>query len=96
MSETSDILNLPITLKSNFSDLDCSFFLVTVDLWSVDGQHEMNLVLHPSSTERYAPHSSSKAKRRGTSTSATTHRTTPAGNATPTPSHYRPTEVKKS
>ena len=50
----------------------------------------MNLVLHPSSTER---HSSSKTKRRGGSTSATTHRPTPAGHSTPTP-HYRPTEVK--
>ncbi|KAF8812211.1 hypothetical protein BYT27DRAFT_7132530 [Phlegmacium glaucopus] len=77
-------------------DLDCSFFLVTVDLWSADGQHEMNLVLHPSSTERYAPHSSSKSKRRGTSTSATNHRPTPAGHSTPTPSHYRPSETTVS
>ncbi|TFK20353.1 hypothetical protein FA15DRAFT_599891 [Coprinopsis marcescibilis] len=36
-------------------DVDCSFFLVTVDLWSADGNQEMNLVLHPSSTDRYAP-----------------------------------------
>ena len=66
-----------------FSDIDCSFFLVTVDLWSEDGQHEMNLVLHPSSTERYAPHLSSKTKRRGGSASSTAHRPTPAGHYTP-------------
>ncbi|EAU84336.1 hypothetical protein CC1G_01332 [Coprinopsis cinerea okayama7 len=36
-------------------DVDCSFFLVTVDLWSADGKQEMNLVLHPSSTDKYAP-----------------------------------------
>ena len=49
------------------SEVDCSFFLVTVDLWSSDGMHEMNLVLHPSSADRYVPaQSSSKSKRRGT------------------------------
>ncbi|KAH6915096.1 velvet factor [Coprinopsis sp. MPI-PUGE-AT-0042] len=36
-------------------DVDCSFFLVTVDLWSADGKQEMNLVLHPSSSDKYAP-----------------------------------------
>ncbi|KDR83999.1 hypothetical protein GALMADRAFT_236561 [Galerina marginata CBS 339.88] len=76
-------------------EVDCSFFLVTVDLWSADGKHEMNLVLHPSSADRYVPsHSSSKAKRRGASTSAPVIRPsgnqTPAGRSTPTPSQYRP------
>ncbi|KAG5654602.1 hypothetical protein H0H81_011577 [Sphagnurus paluster] len=72
-------------------DVDCSFFLVTVDLWSADGKHEMNLVLHPSSTERtyIAP---VKSRRRGTSASAPHSRS--SGNQTPvsqTPtSHYRP------
>lgn len=77
-------------------DLDCSFFLVTVDLWSADGQHEMNLVLHPSSTERHATHSSSKAKKRGNSTSTTAHRPTTASQSTPTSSHYRSTETAAS
>jgi len=36
-----------------FSDIDCSFFLVTADLWSADGKREMNLVLHPTSSDRY-------------------------------------------
>ncbi|KAH7916260.1 velvet factor [Hygrophoropsis aurantiaca] len=45
-------------------DIDCSFFLVTVDLWSADGKREMNLVLHPSSTERYVPTNPPKPRRR--------------------------------
>ncbi|KAH7930656.1 hypothetical protein BV22DRAFT_1054359 [Leucogyrophana mollusca] len=45
-------------------DIDCSFFLVTVDLWSADGKREMNLVLHPSSTERYVPTNVPKPRRR--------------------------------
>ncbi|KAI0920911.1 hypothetical protein AcW1_004948 [Taiwanofungus camphoratus] len=45
-------------------EIDCSFFLVTVDLWSSDGKHEMNLVLHPTSADRYVPTSTPKAKRR--------------------------------
>jgi hypothetical protein len=36
-------------------DSDISFFVVTVDLWSEDGQQEMNLVLNPNSSDRYVP-----------------------------------------
>jgi len=36
-------------------DVDIDFFVVTVDLWSADGREEMNLVLHPSSADRYLP-----------------------------------------
>ncbi|KAF9481854.1 hypothetical protein BDN70DRAFT_875805 [Pholiota conissans] len=82
-------------------EVDCSFFLVTVDLWSADGKHEMNLVLHPSSADRYVPsHSSSKSKRKGASVNShrfsrssngiTTGATGGGGRTTPTPSHYRP------
>ncbi|KAK0491322.1 velvet factor, partial [Armillaria novae-zelandiae] len=39
-------------------EVDCSFFLVTVDLWSEDGKQEMNLVLHPSLAERYVQQTS--------------------------------------
>ncbi|KIM68943.1 hypothetical protein SCLCIDRAFT_1209162 [Scleroderma citrinum Foug A] len=40
-------------------EVDCSFFLVTVDLWSADSVREMNLVMHPSSpADRCAPRSS--------------------------------------
>ncbi|PPQ65372.1 hypothetical protein CVT24_011482 [Panaeolus cyanescens] len=75
-------------------DVDCSFFLVTVDLWSADGKHEMNLVMHPSSADRYVPsHNASKTRRRGASTSAPPTR--PSGNQTPLarsspPPQYRP------
>ncbi|TFK99126.1 velvet factor [Pterulicium gracile] len=39
----------------DLDDIDISFFVVTVDLWSEDGKQEMNLVLHPSSNDRYPP-----------------------------------------
>ncbi|KAJ3741578.1 velvet factor [Lentinula detonsa] len=54
-------------------DIDCSFFVVTVDLWSADGKQEMNLVLHPSSADRYVPPPTpnpTKTRRRGTTTSS--------------------------
>jgi hypothetical protein len=89
VSDTFLCFELTNNLSQILSDLDCSFFLVTVDLWSADGQHEMNLVLHPSSTER---HPSSKPKKKGGSTSTPAHRPTQPGHSTPT-THYRATEV---
>ncbi|KAF7775707.1 hypothetical protein Agabi119p4_4100 [Agaricus bisporus var. burnettii] len=71
-------------------EIDWSFFLVTVDLWSADAKQEMNLVLHPSSTDRYMPAPSSKNRRRGTSTHQPSNPQTPVQ-----PSHapsYRPPE----
>ncbi|KAI0089059.1 velvet factor-domain-containing protein [Irpex rosettiformis] len=50
-------------------EVDCSFFLVTVDLWSADGTKEMNLVLHPTSADRYTPANAPKSKRRATTSS---------------------------
>jgi hypothetical protein len=77
-------------LTQKHSEVDCSFFLVTVDLWSADGKHEMNLVLHPSSADRHVPpRSSSKSKRRGTSASAPANRA--SGNQTPTGGGTAPT-----
>jgi len=76
-------------------EVDCSFFLVTVDLWSADGKHEMNLVLHPTSADRYVPTNTPKAKRRTTTSSnaAKDQRSgrqspTPSTTATPTTSQY--------
>ncbi|KAI9513272.1 velvet factor-domain-containing protein [Russula earlei] len=37
----------------NDDDIDCSFFVVTADLWSPDGKFDRNLVLHPTSSDRY-------------------------------------------
>ncbi|KJA29804.1 hypothetical protein HYPSUDRAFT_238534 [Hypholoma sublateritium FD-334 SS-4] len=75
-------------------EVDCSFFLVTVDLWSSDGMHEMNLVLHPSSADRYVPaQSSTKSKRRGTGRSSPTpgYRTgDQTGTSTPSLSAHAP------
>ncbi|KAJ7167483.1 velvet factor [Mycena filopes] len=71
-------------------DIDCSFFIVTVDLWSEDGKHERNLVLHPSSGERYVPVQATKQRRRGGSSTGP-HRSgnqTPISRSTPTP--FRP------
>lgn len=72
------------------SDVDCSFFLVTVDLWSGDGKQETNLVLHPSATDRYVtPNPVAKpARRRNTSSSQqqpSSGSKTPAEASTPTP-----------
>ncbi|CAL1701292.1 unnamed protein product [Somion occarium] len=66
-------------------DVDCSFFLVTVDLWSADGKHEMNLVLHPTSSDRYVPATAPKVKRKTTNSSSgpTSQR---SGRQSPTPS----------
>ncbi|OBZ76551.1 hypothetical protein A0H81_03856 [Grifola frondosa] len=65
-------------------EVDCSFFLVTVDLWSADGKQEMNLVLHPTSADRYVPANTPKGKRRGTvSNPPTTQR---SSRQSPTPS----------
>ena len=78
-----------------FSDVDCSFFLVTVDLWSGDGKQETNLVLHPSSAERHPPPHSARPKRRGANNnnSASHPRSsgnhTPISKTTPTPAQYR-------
>ncbi|KAF8622095.1 hypothetical protein AX15_007234 [Amanita polypyramis BW_CC] len=69
-------------------EVDYSFFLVTVDLWSADGKQEMNLVLHPSSVERYVPTNSSKSKRRSTNGSIQGPRT-PVGRS-PSATHHRP------
>ncbi|TBU33125.1 velvet factor-domain-containing protein [Dichomitus squalens] len=74
-------------------DIDCSFFLVTVDLWSSDGKHEMNLVLHPTSADRYVPANTPKGKRRGTVTTNTSNqrssRQSPERSAaTPTATQY--------
>ncbi|GBE79913.1 Velvet complex subunit B [Sparassis crispa] len=73
-------------------DVDCSFFLVTVDLWSADSKHEMNLVLHPTSADRYVPANTTKpSKRRGTNSSTQRARkqSSPAPSATtPTTSEY--------
>ncbi|KAF8639940.1 hypothetical protein AX17_001190 [Amanita inopinata Kibby_2008] len=81
-------------------EVDCSFFLVTVDLWSADGKQEMNLVLHPSSVDRYVPTNLSKSRRRGTSNSAQQPRSsgnqTPTGQSTPTPTQYRSGEQQSS
>ncbi|KIY49492.1 hypothetical protein FISHEDRAFT_72812 [Fistulina hepatica ATCC 64428] len=49
----------------NADDVDISFFLVMVDLWSEDGKEEMNLVLNPSAADRHAQ--ANGRKRRNTS-----------------------------
>lgn len=36
------------------SDVDCNFFVLSVDLWDVAGTQEQNLVMHPSNTSAAA------------------------------------------
>ncbi|KAI9000809.1 velvet factor-domain-containing protein [Trametes punicea] len=75
-------------------EIDCSFFLVTVDLWSADGKHEMNLVLHPTSADRYVPANTPKNKRRGTvTTNASNQR---SGRQSPAPSAPTPSAAQYS
>ncbi|KIJ69945.1 hypothetical protein HYDPIDRAFT_79354 [Hydnomerulius pinastri MD-312] len=75
-------------------ELDCSFFLVTVDLWSADGKKEMNLVLHPSSTDRYVPTSTTKPKRpRGAGPTAPSPR---SDHPSPPSSHSTPNSATES
>jgi hypothetical protein len=66
-------------LISGFSEIDYTFFLATVDLWSEDGKREMNLVLHPTSSDRSVPFQS-KARKRLNSGKAR-----PSDNETPGP-----------
>ncbi|KAK7676886.1 hypothetical protein QCA50_020142 [Cerrena zonata] len=66
-------------------EVDCSFFLVTVDLWSADGKHEMNLVLHPTSSDRYIPATAPKVKRK-TTNSSSGPASQRSGRQSPTPS----------
>jgi len=75
-------------------DVDCSFFIVTVDLWSEDGKHERNLVLHPSSGERYVPVQTTKQRRRGGSATVPSRsgHQTPISRSTPTP--FRPANAE--
>ncbi|KAJ7284072.1 velvet factor [Mycena rebaudengoi] len=70
-------------------DVDCSFFLVTVDLWSEDGKHERNLVLHPSAGDRYVPIQSTKQRRRGGSSTVPPRSGHQTPRSTPTPSQFR-------
>lgn len=77
-----------VSYASPGSDIDSSFFLVTVDLWSADGKQEMNLVLHPSSTDRYVPPPpqtpiQTKVRRRGTTSSMGPPSSAASSSATP-------------
>ncbi|TRM68219.1 velvet factor [Schizophyllum amplum] len=68
-------------------DLDCSFFLVTVDLWSEDGRQEMNLVLHPNAAAERSQPAPSKPRRRNPSTS---NQSSPPAPPAPFPSYGPP------
>ena len=32
------------------TDVDCNFFILSVDLWDSEGRHEQNLVMHPNTS----------------------------------------------
>ncbi|EIW82278.1 hypothetical protein CONPUDRAFT_72552 [Coniophora puteana RWD-64-598 SS2] len=78
-------------------DLDCSFFLVTVDLWSADGKREMNLVLHPSSSnERYMPASAGKPRKRSSNASDTSRgHPSPSSPSSASASSHQQTSVEQ-
>lgn len=66
-------------LTPGFSEIDYTFFLATVDLWSEDGKQEMNLVLHPTSSDRSVPFQAKARKRLNSG------KTRPSANGTPVP-----------
>ncbi|KAG0709888.1 velvet factor-domain-containing protein [Suillus ampliporus] len=76
-------------------DIDCSFFLVTVDLWSADGKREMNLVLHPSSSsDRYVAANAQKSRKpRSTNPPSSPHdeqHSPTSSHSTPNSAHQHP------
>ncbi|KDQ64408.1 hypothetical protein JAAARDRAFT_225099 [Jaapia argillacea MUCL 33604] len=66
-------------------EIDYTFFVVTVDLWSSDGKQEMNLVLHPSSSDRYAPAQTAKPRRRAQGSHRSGQQSPVMAHATPNP-----------
>ncbi|KAF8272115.1 velvet factor [Lactarius quietus] len=71
----------------NDDDIDCSFFVVTADLWSSDGKSERNLVLHPTSSDRYSTAQAPKKRRPnypGEETSQTNFPPVPSNSRYPT------------
>ncbi|KAI0692263.1 velvet factor-domain-containing protein [Cytidiella melzeri] len=66
-------------------EVDCSFFLVTVDLWSADGTKEMNLVLHPTSADRYTPANAPAKTKRKPAASSTAPPSQPSVEQSPVP-----------
>ncbi|KAF9651073.1 hypothetical protein BDM02DRAFT_3111084 [Thelephora ganbajun] len=60
-------------------EIDYTFFLATVDLWSEDGKQEMNLVLHPTSSDRSVPFQAKGRKRLNSG------KAKPSDNGTPGP-----------
>jgi hypothetical protein len=68
--------------------IDPTFFVVTVDLWSDDGIKEMNLVLHPSSADRHAPSQPLKHRRRGNTGPSGQESPLITSDPLPTPSQY--------
>jgi len=84
---------------SNGSEVDCSFFLVTADLWSADGKQQTNLVQHPSSADRSAQPYPAKQKRRTSGPSSCSAQQPQESNTNSAPASlpYRPsTEVQVS
>lgn len=72
-----------LSLTLGLSEIDYTFFLATVDLWSEDGKQEMNLVLHPTSSDRSVPFQG-KARKRPNSSKTRPSEETPGPNVHPT------------
>jgi hypothetical protein len=81
-----------LQLKRGLSEIDYTFFLATVDLWSEDGKQEMNLVLHPTSSDRSVPFQAKARKRLNSSKSRPTDNET----AAPGPSVHPTSQAETS
>src|SRR5215471_17852903 len=53
------------------TDVDCNFFILSVDLWDSEGRHEQNLVMHPNTSSSALTGSSANSPH--TPTSYPTH-----------------------
>ena len=66
-------------------ETDVAFFIVTVDLWSEDGNQERNLVLNPSSADRYVPAHMPRPRKTKSSSAVEGSTGVKAGSVVPSP-----------
>ena len=78
------------------SEIDYTFFLATVDLWSEDGKQEMNLVLHPTSSDRSVPFQGKTRKRLNSSKARPNDNETPGPGPSAHPTSQADASVSRS
>ena len=84
------------SLTPGLSEIDYTFFLATVDLWSEDGKQEMNLVLHPTSSDRSVPFQAKARKRLNSGKVRPSDNETPGPGPSAHPTSQADTSVSRS